>query len=1127
MSKMRSVATLALALLLGSFAPGLAQSTITPAAMVSEINVRLPNNTTGAITPAVQRGVLTDMVNNFGVIGLDKSATPWKICVWGSSTTCSAFANFDPSTGGVVVNGTIANINEYVLTGETTIDGALPRAVTALSTTGGILRFPSQAACYQLTALYTYTASNITFSGDNFATSCITSNFDGDVIKVGDGVASNPANTTFQHLNFTSSILRTSGATLALRNGFKIIIDDVICSANQSICLDLHGPSGSNPNQFTYIVHKVSIFSGLVGIRVGAESQASDIFITEAIIGNQTLAGVNIQSVSGLYESRNDYFTNATNVLVNPSTGQSIQAILSNAVAIDTSTTGPGLDISPTGSGIIADSHWVNLWSASNFTSGIHLAGDTNKIRGLGFTGCLIHNNRQHGVDAPALGVTDFTGCAVNDNGTASGSYTGSISATTLTVTAVVAGSSPLVVGETLSGTGVTAGTTITTLGTGTGGVGTYGVSASQTVSSRTILGNAINVYSGYSFGGSADHFTITGGRAGAGSGVSFVGAISPTQKYGIAILAGADHYAINRPDLTGNRTGPILEPTPGPNSSPSLYLPWPGFPLSGLAAQAANTAIGNATAGSASPTALTMPSCSTTASALTWTTSGGSTAFGCNTLVAGVANPTQTIDLSTHNGTANTAMRSDAAPALSQSIVPTWTGIHTFSAAPIFASLTGYLKANGASALTAATTVPLTDLAAQAANTIVANGTAGSAAPTALAMPSCSTAASALLWTTSGGASAVTCNTSISAAQLTTARTLAGNSFNGTANVTFTNKVILQGTADAGFSSAQFLGALGTCILKNTTTTGVLSCTTAGTDYLTSVGASFTGGLISVGSSPLTSNGTLAFTVAGTSGGIPYFSSTSTWASSALLASNAIMLGGGAGNPPTTTTTGTGVVTALGVNVGTAGAFVVNGGALGTPSSGTGTNITGIPAGNILSGALANGMTATTQAANDNSTKLATTAYVQAQPVSASQMPALTGSCTTSAGAVATTCEQDGVSTTASPPTPTFTGTPPTTHSTTWRWKKWADHRYVVNINWTVTNATSGTTGFVSFVTPNSSAPVVFSPCLVVDATTGTNAAGVSAAYTDTGSKVNINFSIAAPLAHSYAATCEYESTN
>lgn len=44
----------------------------------------------------------------------------------------------------------------------------------------------------------------------------------------------------------------------------------------------------------------------------------------------------------------------------------------------------------------------------------------------------------------------------------------------------------------------------------------------------------------------------------------------------------------------------------------------------------------------------------------------------------------------------------------------------------------------------------------------------------------------------------------------------------------------------------------------------------------------------------------------------------------------------------------GTGIATALAVNVGTAGAPVVNGGALGTPSSGTGTNITGIPPANV-----------------------------------------------------------------------------------------------------------------------------------------------------------------------------------
>lgn len=55
----------------------------------------------------------------------------------------------------------------------------------------------------------------------------------------------------------------------------------------------------------------------------------------------------------------------------------------------------------------------------------------------------------------------------------------------------------------------------------------------------------------------------------------------------------------------------------------------------------------------------------------------------------------------------------------------------------------------------------------------------------------------------------------------------------------------------------------------------------------------------------------------------------------------------------------GTGVATALAVNVGTAGAFIVNGGALGTPSSGVATNLTGT----------ASGLTAGTVTTNANLT--------------------------------------------------------------------------------------------------------------------------------------------------------------
>ena len=144
----------------------------------------------------------------------------------------------------------------------------------------------------------------------------------------------------------------------------------------------------------------------------------------------------------------------------------------------------------------------------------------------------------------------------------------------------------------------------------------------------------------------------------------------------------------------------------------------------------------------------------------------------------------------------------------------------------------------------------------------------------------------------------------------------------------------ILYGNAAGGFSNV----TIGTGV---SFAAGTLSATGSG-GTVTSV--SFTGGIVTV-ATPTT---TPALTVAGTSGGIPYFSSASAWASSAALAAGSLVLGGGAGATPATTATGTGVVTALGVNTGTAGAFVVNGGALGTPSSGSVTNLTGTASINI-----------------------------------------------------------------------------------------------------------------------------------------------------------------------------------
>lgn len=165
-------------------------------------------------------------------------------------------------------------------------------------------------------------------------------------------------------------------------------------------------------------------------------------------------------------------------------------------------------------------------------------------------------------------------------------------------------------------------------------------------------------------------------------------------------------------------------------------------------------------------------------------------------------------------------------------------------------------------------------------------------------------------------------------------------------ANLTGTVSIAKGGTGQTTANAAlnallpSQTGNAGRYLTTNGTNTSWVALSALGT--VTSV--SWTGGIVSI-ANPTT---TPAFTIAGTSGGIPYFSSGTTWTSSAVLAANALMVGGGAGVAPSTITTGSGVVTALGVGIGNAGAFVTNGGALGTPSSGTVTNLTGTASINI-----------------------------------------------------------------------------------------------------------------------------------------------------------------------------------
>jgi hypothetical protein len=173
-----------------------------------------------------------------------------------------------------------------------------------------------------------------------------------------------------------------------------------------------------------------------------------------------------------------------------------------------------------------------------------------------------------------------------------------------------------------------------------------------------------------------------------------------------------------------------------------------------------------------------------------------------------------------------------------------------------------------------------------------------------------CSSGAYAVL-TGGGGGGGVTSFTVAGTANQITATGTCTVTTTGTCTLSLPAGLIIPGTINKLTLTQPATGSTFTLADGKTLTTSN-TLTLAGTDgasinfgaggtvsYTTGTvtSVSFTGGIISVA----TPTSTPAFTVAGMSGGVPYFSSASTWASSGALASGQFVLGGGAGSAPTT----------------------------------------------------------------------------------------------------------------------------------------------------------------------------------------------------------------------------------
>ncbi len=385
--------------------------------------------------------------------------------------------------------------------------------------------------------------------------------------------------------------------------------------------------------------------------------------------------------------------------------------------------------------------------SAASFTGS--LVGDVKGTQGA----TVINNTSAAGADIIAA-LTANAGALTNNTSGSAASFTGSLagdvkgtqgatvinntSAAGADIIAALTANAGALTNNT-SGNATTS-TTATKIVTTNQTTGTY--FPAMVASSASSISTSADVAAGLSFTASATVPSLTVGTANSSTGSIVLANVGNTNLTTITVPSGAPAITYTLPSvaplagqyLSSTTSGGLswASPAGGVTSvtatNTSLTIsPTTGAVLAGLNLSNANTWLATqtfpTTDAQGSALAASINSATTTkinggeingavALATTATTANGlaSSAF---------ATPTQAIGLTPVAGSALTAMRSDGAPALSVTIIPTWSGLHTFTGGLTTTSTTS-INATG----TAATTIG----ASTAGNTVtMVSGTTGS----------------------------------------------------------------------------------------------------------------------------------------------------------------------------------------------------------------------------------------------------------------------------------------------------------------------------------------------------------------------------------------------------------------
>ncbi|MBU6290076.1 MAG: hypothetical protein KGS10_18110, partial [Chloroflexi bacterium] len=298
----------------------------------------------------------------------------------------------------------------------------------------------------------------------------------------------------------------------------SLAVGQTISSAGTTASGSLDAPSQFSGNTTTTWGTQVTGF--VTGNTLTAATVSGTVALGQAIYGRGIPAGTTIAAqTSGPTGGAGDYVLDADPVVVTGSittTTLTVSAVTSGTLAVGQTITGTGvlpntvITALGTGSGgtgtyTISPSHATAV-PAGTVMAGSVASGQTfyqsptsSLVAAVGTNdGTLSAGQRVYGRGIPSSAVvTAQTSGNTGGVGTYALSasplvFVGSITTTTLTVSQVISG--VLGVNAVIAGPGVTLNTTITALGTGTGGTGTYTIGTSQTVAAPAIMYGASTV---------------------------------------------------------------------------------------------------------------------------------------------------------------------------------------------------------------------------------------------------------------------------------------------------------------------------------------------------------------------------------------------------------------------------------------------------------------------------------------------------------------------------------------------------------------------------------------------------------------------------------------------------------